>query len=248
MLPATAGTIPALLQASVAADPARPCLTWYDQADGSRVELSVVTTANWVAKTAGLLRDVLDAGPGARVSIDLPAHWHAAVWVLAGWTVGAVLVPPGSDAVDVAVVGPALLSGEVPEAQEVVATALHPLGGRFSQPLPVGVTDFGAEVLAMPDEYASGTPLTPDLPAWSDPAGRLTQAELLTLAAGRATSLGLRAGGRLLTTANPSTRDGAQTALLAPLTVGGSVVLVSNPEPGGLEALAVQERADARSA
>lgn len=245
MLPGADGTIPALLDAQVTADPARPFLTWYDHADGARIELSVVSTANWVAKTAGLLRDVLDAGPGSRISIDLPAHWQGAVWVLAAWTSAAVIVPPGGDDVDVAVVGPALLSGDVPDAREVVATALHPLGARFSEPLPVGVTDYGAEVLAMPDAFDSGVPVSADAPAWDDPAGRLTQAEMLLLAGARAQSLGLEVGARVLTGANPCSRDGALTGLLAPLSVSGSVVLVSNPQPDRLQDLAAEERADA---
>ncbi len=238
------GSIPALLEAEVTADPARPFVTWYDQADGARVELSVLTTANWVAKTAGLLRDVLDAAPGSRVSIDLPTHWQGAVWMLASWTAGAVLVPPATAEVDVAVVGPALLTSGVPDAREVVATALHPLGARFTEPLPVGVTDFGAEVLAMPDAFGSSAPVGPDAAAWHDLSGELTQAELLALGAARALSLGLGSAGRLLTTGSPSTRDGALTGLLAPLSVSGSVVLVSNPEPDLLGALGTQELAD----
>ncbi len=191
MLPGADGTIPALLDALVSADPARPLVTWYDQALGERVELSVLTTANWVAKTAGLLRDVLDAASASRISIDLPTHWQGAVWALASWTLGAVLVPPGSDRVDVAVVGPALLTSAVPDAQEVVATALHPLGARFTEALPVGVTDYGTEVLAMPDAFGSSTPVLPGAAAWRDAAGELSQAELLTLATARAQSLGL---------------------------------------------------------
>ncbi len=244
MLSGADGTIPALLAVQVAADPARPFVTWYDLADGDRIELSVLTTANWVAKTAGLLRDVLDAAPGSMVSIDLPTHWQGAVWALASWTLGAVLVPPGSPGVDVAVVGPALLTGAVPDASEVVGTALHPLGARFTQALPVGVTDFGAEVLARPDAYHSVSPVQSDAAAWSDQSGELRQAELLALGTARAHSLGLRGAGRLLTTANPSTRDGALTGLLAPLSVSGSVILVSNPEPDRLAALGTQERAD----
>ena len=138
-----------------------------------------------------------------------------------------------------------LLTSAVPDAQEVVATALHPLGARFTEALPVGVTDYGTEVLAMPDAFGSSTPVLPGAAAWRDAAGELSQAELLTLATARAQSLGLGPAGRLLTTANPSTRDGALTGLLAPLAVAGSVVLVSNPEPHRLASLAVEERADA---
>ncbi len=48
-----------LLTQAVADDPARPLITFYDDSAGERVELSVVTFANWVAKTANLLVDGL---------------------------------------------------------------------------------------------------------------------------------------------------------------------------------------------
>jgi uncharacterized protein (TIGR03089 family) len=246
-LPTTPDTVPALLATQVSAEPGRPLVTWYDHADGARVELSVVTTANWVAKTAGLLRDVLGAERGSRVTVDLPAHWQSAVWVLATWTLGAVLVPPGSADVDVAVVGPNVLDGDVPDAHEVVATALHPLGARFVATLPVGVTDFGGEVLAMPDAFAPHLPVGADALAYVDQAGPIVQAGLVELAAARATSLGLGGGGRLLSTTDPTTLEGALTTVLAPLVVGGSLVLVSNPDPGRIDEVAGQEKADVRA-
>jgi uncharacterized protein (TIGR03089 family) len=236
-----------LLAAQVDADPGRPLVTWYDQADGARVELSVATTANWVAKTAGLLRDVLDAGPRSPVSVDLPAHWQSTVWVLACWTLGAVLVPAGSAVLDVAVVGPNVVDGDVPDAAEVVATTLHPLGARFIEPLPVGVTDFGAEVLAMPDVFTASAAVPADALAYADPARAVTQAQLLELAEARATALGLSRGGRLLSSTDPATLEGALTTVLAPLVMGGSLVLVSNPDPGQLDDLAAQEQVDVRA-
>src|SRR6266545_1535466 len=48
-------TVGARLGAIVAADPTRPLLTWYDDGNGERTELSGATLANWVAKTADLL-------------------------------------------------------------------------------------------------------------------------------------------------------------------------------------------------
>jgi acyl-coenzyme A synthetase/AMP-(fatty) acid ligase len=85
-------------------DSARPWLTWYDDADGARVELSVATTANWVAKIANWLVDEDDVGPGDTVTPTAGAHWLAPLCALAAWTVGAGLgpdgteVPPGGDA------------------------------------------------------------------------------------------------------------------------------------------------------
>ncbi|MCU0266884.1 MAG: TIGR03089 family protein, partial [Actinomycetia bacterium] len=68
-------TTSGLLADTLHRDPARPLLTHYDDATGERVELSVATTANWVAKTANLLADELDVGPGAVVALALPRHW-----------------------------------------------------------------------------------------------------------------------------------------------------------------------------
>ena len=72
-----------LLRSALAADPARPLVTYYDDATGERVELSVATFANWVAKTSNLLQGELSAEPGDRLALLLPAHWQTAVWLLA---------------------------------------------------------------------------------------------------------------------------------------------------------------------
>ena len=65
----------AILDPLMAANPAGPRITYYDDATGERIELSTATLANWAAKTANLLRDELGAGPGSRVAVLLPAHW-----------------------------------------------------------------------------------------------------------------------------------------------------------------------------
>lgn len=64
-------------------DPGRPLVTFYDDATGERVELSVATFDNWVAKTAGFLQDGLSAQPGDRVTLLLPPHWQSLVWAAA---------------------------------------------------------------------------------------------------------------------------------------------------------------------
>jgi uncharacterized protein (TIGR03089 family) len=69
-----AATVPALLDALLHTDRARPLITFYDLGTGERVELSVATTDNWVAKTANLLQDSLGVQAGARITVDLPLH------------------------------------------------------------------------------------------------------------------------------------------------------------------------------
>ena len=98
----TAPLLPAdVLARMLAADQARPRLTWYDDEPGptagERIELSARVLANWVAKAANLLQDDAAAGPGTTVGLDLPAHWRSLYWALATWSVGATVVV-GSEA------------------------------------------------------------------------------------------------------------------------------------------------------
>ncbi|MBK3597162.1 TIGR03089 family protein, partial [Streptomyces sp. MBT51] len=121
-----------LLRSALAADPARPLVTFYDDATGERVELSVATFANWVAKTANLLQGDLAAEPGDRLALLLPAHWQSAVWLLACSSVGVVADVQGDPAAaDLVVSGPDTLERARACRGERVALALRPLGGRF---------------------------------------------------------------------------------------------------------------------
>jgi uncharacterized protein (TIGR03089 family) len=210
-------------------DPARPLVTFYDDATGERIELSATTYANWVSKTAGLLQDDLEVERGGLVLIDLPTHWLGAVWLGAAWTVGLCATDDAGLALeaDLIVCGPAGLEQYVDHAGRVpvVALSLRPLGGRFVDALPEGVTDYGAVVLAQPDVFVSYDPPTSDDPAWRDADGVLTQTDLLSGPAG----IGIQTDGRLLTDVNPCSRVGLGT-LLEPLKQGAATVWVANPD------------------
>ncbi|MEJ7757156.1 MAG: TIGR03089 family protein [Nocardioidaceae bacterium] len=106
-------TIPDLFTRALAAGPARPLLTYYDDATGERVELSVATTANWVAKTANMLQDSLGVGAGTLVHLSLPPHWAGAVRLLAAWSAGCTITAAadiGQHESAVVVVGPDVLA------------------------------------------------------------------------------------------------------------------------------------------
>src|SRR5215468_10131545 len=62
-----------LLAKALTRDPARPLLTYYDDATGERAELSAATLANWVAKTANLLQDELAVSAAGGVAGTDPA-------------------------------------------------------------------------------------------------------------------------------------------------------------------------------
>ncbi|SDQ09566.1 TIGR03089 family protein [Quadrisphaera sp. DSM 44207] len=232
-------TVPQLLAALRASDLGRPRLTWYG-ADGERVELSARVLENWVAKTANLLVEELDAGPGTRVHLALPPHWRTAVWVLSAWAVGAepVLAAPGAsgagpvpaapDDADVLVSTGAAASVHGPGPLQV-AVALPALARSVAAqgPLAPGVLDYNAEVGAFADS----------LPPLAQPADLR---EHLAGAPGAAGPWPPRV--RLLV---PAERFEPVRALLAPLAVDGSVVVLGAGAPDA-ERVAAQEQVTAR--
>lgn len=236
-----ASTFPRLLDAALRADPARPLVTFYDDTTGERIELSVTTYANWVAKTASLLQDELDVERGATVLVSLPTHWLGAVWLGAAWSVGACITDDLARAedADVLVGGPDALDALAGQAGRapVLGLSLRPLGGRFTEPLAPGVTDYGAVVLGQPDSFVCYDPPEPEDPAWRDGGGPLSQAEVTALVLD-----GLADGARLLTDLTPSSRPGLAT-LTASLRGGGGTVWVRRPEPDGWAHRAEVERA-----
>lgn len=230
-------TFSEVLTRQLRADAGRPFITFYDDATGERVELSVTTYANWVAKTASLLSEEHDLERGQTLRIDLPPHWLGPVFLGAAWTVGLVV---GEDDPDAVVCGPASLDRWAAHADEipVLACSLLPLGVRFADPLPAGVHDVGIEVWSQPDAFTAWDPPGPDDLA----VPGLTQGEMWRAAA--AGSL-LTDGGRLLSEANPASPPGL-ASFTEPLARDGSLVLVTHPGPGRLDAVSTAERTTAR--
>ncbi|MFI1017639.1 TIGR03089 family protein [Streptomyces sp. NPDC020965] len=214
-----------LLRSALAADPARPLVTFYDDATGERVELSVATFANWVAKTANLLQGDLGAEPGDRLALLLPAHWQSAVWLLACSSVGVTVEIGGDPAdADLVVSGPDTLEEARACGGERVALALRPLGGRFPQP-PAGFSDYAVEVPGQGDRFAPYAPVDPAAPALRVDGLELSGTGVVERALADAAGLGLVSGGRLLTGRGYDSWDGLSAGLFAPLAAGGSVVL-----------------------
>lgn len=227
-----------LLGSALAADPGRPLVTFYDDATGERVELSVATFANWVAKTANLLQDELSAEPGDRVALLLPAHWQTAVWLLACSSVG-VLADVGGEpaAADLVVSGPGTLDAARACSGTRVALALRPLGGRFPQP-PEGFADYAVEVPGQGDRFAPYAPVDPEEPALITAGREFSGAEVVERARAQAPDLGLTGpGSRILSGLPYDTWEGLAAGLYAPLATGGSVVLCRNLDRLGADAL-----------
>jgi uncharacterized protein (TIGR03089 family) len=228
----------ALLAPVLAADARRPLITFYDDATGERLEFSGETLANWIAKTANLLRDECDVEPGMRVAVLLPTHWQTAVALLGAWWNGAVVVddPAGADV--------ALADAEHLDAAGaaglVVGFSLDAFG-RGLPDLPRDAVDYASEVRLHGDAFAPSGAVPGDAPALGD----ASVDDVVAAARRRAVELGYDAGSRVLSTADwPLHLDGALVdGLLAVLAAGGSLVQVRHPDPAALDRRAEVERA-----
>ncbi len=215
-------------------DRSRPLITWYGGPD-VRMELSVASTLNAVAKAGGMLRDGLGLEPGAIVSVDLPRHWQLPVWVMAGLSVGAHVGRVLSDGVQVRVVGPdALESGGAGDAQDVLASSCDVFGMPFPRGVPAGVVDIAAEVRGYPDSFTA------------DPGS--AQAAVLVDGVGRPWQrrrAGIPDGTRIWVDDETPDADLMDLAAIQPLLVQGSVVIATGLDPTRAEAVRRTESAAA---
>lgn len=237
--------VAALIPTLLAADPGRPRVTWYGP-NSERVELSAKTLGNWVAKTSNLLVEELDCAPGSTLALALPVHWRTVSWLLAAWTVGmhtvvfdAGLGPASTDlAFDLLVTDRPSAPPQGIVEGELVAVALPALATRWTGDLPAGAIDAATEIRLQPDVFTPYDAPAADLPALTVGATTISYADLIPQAA----ALAGEPGARLLTGAGPAQALGAY---LAPLVVGGSVVLhhdLAGLDPQALAHLCEQER------
>jgi uncharacterized protein (TIGR03089 family) len=251
----TARTAEGLLGQALRADPARPLLTFHDDATGERTELSVATFANWVAKTANLLTDDLAAGPGDLLELRLPVHWQGAVWLQAAWAAGLAVRlgtrPAGDPEPAVAVVAhdPAAEAadpsgGDDPATgREVVSLGLGPLGLPRPGVVPddLMAVDYDRTVHGHGDRFVVRRAPGPEDPALLVGATAYDQATLAGLAAAAAT--GSPPGGALLVTEPLHDLRTVLAGLLVPLATGVTVVLCRHVDPALLPARIAQEGA-----
>ncbi len=230
----------ALFAAALRAAPTRPLITFYDDAASDWAELSTRSMANWVAKTHFLLSDGLGLGVGDTAFIDLPAHWISVPALLGCWSAGLTVVS-SPDGAAVAFVEPATLprAAGIPD---VFAIAPASAARGFGADVPAGAEDYVTAVRPQGDDWASvHSPASSRIPAIDD----LSRGDVVAQARTRAAAFGLVSGARVLAErAWTAPQDWIDT-LLAPLTVGASIVLVSHPKPDRHEARIRQENVTA---
>lgn len=212
----------AILDPLLAADPAGPRITYYDDATGERIELSAVTMANWAAKTANLLRDEMGAGPGTRVAVLLPAHWQTAAALFGIWWIGSEVVLDGD--ADMALCTRDRLdeADDAVSGGEVAVLSLDPFG-KPAPDLPIGVTDYATAVRVHGDQIVPERVPGPAL------AGR-SVSEVLEAARNSAAAQGFTADDRVLSSAAWATPDELVANLIAVYAAGASLVQVANPD------------------
>jgi uncharacterized protein (TIGR03089 family) len=242
----------ALLATARDRDPARPLVTHYDDSTGERVELSATTLDNWVAKTANLLQDEFDVGPGSTVAVALPVHWQTAAVLLGVWSCGAAVLDSapedegGLTGVDVVLAGQDRLTALEEEEgdAELLGLSLHPLGAGMA-----GYTgqarDFALEVRTAGDRFMPYSPPDPAAPGLLAGGLELTLGGLVETARELAVRLGIGPDDRILIDAQVAAEAGPVAWLLAPLAAGASIVLCRYPFAERLPERAAAERVTA---
>jgi uncharacterized protein (TIGR03089 family) len=245
-------TTPAdLLTARVRAAGPAPLVTFYDDLSGERTELSATTLANWVAKTANLLQDEFDVGPGSTVAVALPVHWQTAAVLLGVWSCGATVLDTAAEddgrldgAAVVLAAADRLPPLEEQDVAELMGLSLHPMGlGMAGYVGPA--RDFALEVRAHGDVFSPWQPVDPAAPGLVLGSLELSLGGLVDTATELAGRLGLVAGDRVLVDERTATEAGPVAWLLAPLAAGASLVLCRSAAPSGLLHRAEVERVTA---
>jgi uncharacterized protein (TIGR03089 family) len=170
--------------------------------------------------------------------VALPVHWLAAPVLLGCWFAGLEVVSSPNGA-DVAFGDAESLRAEpgIADVGDVFAVSLLSMA-RSSEP-PAGMADYAASARPQPDAWSTVQPQAGPGDLALD--GQRRDA-LGSTAAEYAETLGLAAGGRLLWTEAEFGPQAWTLALLAPLSVGGSVVLVRNADPALTERRAAAEQ------
>ena len=210
--------------------PAQPLITHYDDAEDTRVELSVATMRNWAAKTANWLVDELDVEQGDRVAVLLPAHWQTAAVFLGAWWCGAEVVTAGDAKVTFVPPG-----ATAPGSTVTAIASLDPMGRDLRGDVPDGALDYVGDARLFGDDYF-GTPVPGDTPCFMGS----TVDEIVEKALSHAENLGIEAGSRVLSTLDwpASAMEGFVTVLAA----GASLVQVTNADSEKLRKHAETER------
>jgi uncharacterized protein (TIGR03089 family) len=216
----------------------RPLLTYRDDATGERVDMNAYELGKLTSRTASLLRDGLGLTAGEPVAVLLPAHWTTAAIVLGAWSLGLTVSFQGWGTAGLSpqerVYGAVFVSKQRAESwlERVPESANRYVVGGDSP----GYLSYESEVKryadAVPDYKAvrptdAGSPDGTTFGSWTDIARELAE------------RMGLGRGDRILVDAGAD--EQVVKWLLAPLTVGASIVVAANLDPSILDDVVARE-------
>jgi uncharacterized protein (TIGR03089 family) len=218
-----------------------PLLTYCDDATGERTALTARELAGWAARVAGLLHEGCGLDATGRVAVLAPAHWQTAAIMLGAWSAGVPVsyrrwstagLPSAGESADAVFVSRERLDSWL----EDVPPARH----RFVLlgEAPEGYRDFLAEAQRFPDSLPSYATIGASAAASTDGT---TFRQFGDVAQELAGMLDLRAGDRVLVDATEV--EEPLKWLLAPLSVGASVVIVAGLDRSTVDARAAAEGA-----
>jgi len=204
-------------------DPSTPRLTVYNENTGARLDFSAVTLDNWAAKVGNMLIEELDLDPTSRIVIDLPVSWQSVAVVLGALAAEVSWGFTGDG--DVVFTSPDNVEQWTGTGSDIVIVTDDPFGRGVVESgleLPAGAIDFGPTVRFYGDDFFGPAPALIDVvPVSGEPQ-------------------------RVLSTGWTS-EDGLVQAVLAPLSAGGSAVVVAGMvDAERLAEIAAAEKATAR--
>ncbi|MEV0717638.1 TIGR03089 family protein [Asanoa sp. NPDC050611] len=229
---------------------ADPLLSFYDDASGAHVALTAGELGALAASTASLLTS-RGLGPGSRVAVVLPPHWQTAAALLGAWSAGVAvsfrlsataglpsLEPGGAEPLEALFVSRGALDDWLVDVPAATHRFLFSVG---DEKRPVATPDGYAEFLPAIGAHAGDPDPSVFLRATdaATPDGT-TYAQWGLLAQELAGQASLSRGDRLLVDA--AEHEHPVKWLLAPLSVGASVVLCANLDRSRLDARVATER------
>lgn len=219
-------------------------ITYYDDAEGTRAGLPAAEVGRWSAATSALLVDGCGQRAGRQAAVLLPPHWQTAVILLGCWATGVEVsfrgwstagLTPAGEPLDVSFVAQRRIGNWLDD----VPAAAHQFAVRLgaAAPTPPGYDDFESSVRPW---LGASPPPAPPGPLGRATTGGETYGEYEAIATEVASARGIGRGDRVLIDASAS--EHPLTWLLAPLSVGASIVLCANLDRSHLDARIAAER------
>ncbi|WP_250037329.1 TIGR03089 family protein [Paractinoplanes maris] len=226
-------------------------ITYYDDATGERFGLTSGELGSWTAATAALLTEGCGLGPGSTAAVLLRPHWQTAAVLLGAWSTGLELsirswatagLSPAGDPLDVTFVEHRRVGhwlDEVPVGRHQFVLGLAPHGAATGD-VPEGYHDYTSALRPYLGTHPPHHRVDELRPAVVDGT---TYQEYARTAAGVAEQRGIGPGDRVLVDA--AQQEQPLIWLLAPLSVGASIVLCANLDERRLDERIAEEHVTA---